>query len=114
MTEVLANVGFGLVVALGLFAICGLLVLAEWTSPRTRRHPEGRRGRIRDDLMVLGPMFPFLSLVATGAFQPELREQTWWTAVLFMVAGLGLGANLLPAVRRARQRVADLYRGPPQ
>ena len=112
--EALADIGFGVVVAMGLIAVCSVVALGEWTSPRARRHPEGRRGRIRDDLMVLGPMLPFLALVTIGAFQPALRDQTWWTAVLFTLAGLGLAANLLPAVRRARQRVSALYKGPAQ
>lgn len=114
MLDVFADITLALVIGLGAIAIVGVLALAEWTSPKSLRHPEGRRGRIRDDLIVLAPMAPFLAMVLTGAFQPDLREQAWWTAAMFSAAGIGLIAQLLPIVRRARQRVSALHRYPSQ
>ena len=114
MTEFFADLGFVVAVTAGLLAFFGVSALAAWTSPKSLRHPDGRAGRFRDEMIALGPLAPFLVLVLTGAFQPDMREQAWWTASMFSVAGAGLLAHLLPVVRRARQRVSALHRYPSQ
>ncbi len=114
MTALLADVLFWIVVAIALAAFVGFVVLAAITGPRARCHPEGWRGAVRDDLILLGPIAPFLIVVAAGAFEPPLRDEAWWTPALFAIAGAGLLAQWLPVVRRARARTAALQRYPSQ
>ncbi|WP_029416240.1 hypothetical protein [Brevundimonas bacteroides] len=114
MTALLADVLFWAVVVIVVAAFVGFLMLAAITGPKARRHPEGWRGAVRDDLIVLGPVAPFLIAVAAGAFEPLLRDQAWWTPTLFAIAGAGLLAQWLPVVRRARARTAALQRYPSQ
>jgi heme/copper-type cytochrome/quinol oxidase subunit 2 len=110
----LADILFWAVVVIGLVAFVGFLALAATTGPKARRHPDGWRGSVRDDLIVLGPIAPFLIVVVIGAFEPPLRDETWWTGALFTIAGIGLLAQWLPVVRRARARTAAFERYPSQ
>ena len=72
-------------------------------------HPGGRKGRLRDELLVVGPVAPMLIMIATGGFLPDLRDQSWWFPVLVTVAVIGFAASfLVPSVRRARARVEAL------
>ncbi|MFC0632337.1 hypothetical protein [Brevundimonas balnearis] len=114
MTALLADILFWAVVAIVVAAFVGVLLLAAITGPRARRHPEGWRGAVRDDLIVTGPIAPFLVIVVIGALEPALRDQAWWTGAMFSIAGAGLLAQWLPVVRRARARIVALQRYPSQ
>jgi hypothetical protein len=114
MTAMLADVLFWTVVLVAGVAIVAFLVLAAVTAPKAKRHPEGWRGSLRDELIALAPLAPFLVLVVVGAVANELRDQTWWTWVLYGLAAAGLAANFLPVVRRARARLTALQRSPAQ
>ena len=109
MTELFANITLGAVIVAGLLMFGGVIFVANMNDPRNRMHPGGRMGRLRDELLVVGPVAPMLAMIAMGGFVPDLRDQSWWFPVLLIAAVLGFAASfLLPPVRSARQRVEAL------
>ena len=114
MTELLANISFGAMMAVGLLLIGGFMLVAVMNEPRNALHPEGRMGRLRDEVLALAGFSPMLAMVTFGAFADDFRDREWWTPVFFGLAGLGFVSMFLPAVRRARGRLAALRSDPPQ
>lgn len=115
MIDLLGNVSFSLVIVGGLVLIGGFMLVASLNNPKNARHPEGRKGRLRDELIVLSTFAPMLVMVLVGAFADHLRETVWWQVIFLGLAGLGLLGTFLPVVRRARQRIVALQpKFPPQ
>ena len=114
MTDLLAHLSLGAALALALLGVSGFLLLANVRDPINARHPGGLRGRLKDELLVVGPVLPFLTFVATGAFMPGLMAEAWSVPALFLIAGAGLTASLSAPVRRARARLAAIRREPAQ
>jgi hypothetical protein len=109
VTGLFADITLGAVIVIGLLMIGGVLFVANVNDPRNALHPNGRMGRLRDELLVVSTIAPFLVMVTGGAVLPSLREANWWMPVFFVVAVTGLAASfLVPPVRRARQRVEAL------
>lgn len=109
MTELFANITLGAVIVAGLVMIGGVIFVANLNDPRNAMHPGGRMGRLRDELLVVGTVAPFLGMIIVGWVFPSLREQIWWFPVLLVVSVICVAASLMaPPVRRARQRVAAL------
>ena len=109
MTELFADITLGTVIVAGLVMIGGVIFVANMNDPRNAMHPGGRMGRLRDELLVVGPVAPMLAMIAMGGFVPDLRDQSWWFPVMVIAAVLGIAASfLVPPVRRARQRVEAL------
>ena len=111
MTELFADITLGAVIVIGLLMIGGVMFVANMNDPRNAMHPSGRMGRLRDELLVVSTIAPFLVMVTVGAFFPVLREANWWMPVFVIVAVGGFAASfLLPPVRRARNRVEALQK----
>lgn len=109
MAALLADITLGTVIVAGLVMIAGVIFAANMNDPRNVMHPGGRMGRLKDELLVVGPVAPMLAMIAMGGFVPDLRDQSWWFPVLVIAAFLGFAASfLVPPVRRARQRVEAL------
>ena len=111
--DLLANISFGAALVAGIVLISGFLLVANLRDTRNARHPGGARGRLRDEMIVLGPVVPMLALLTVGAFRPEVRDADWWLAALVAVTLL-VGVSLTPVVRRARARLSALRWEPAQ
>ena len=110
----IADIGWAAMVGVGLLLVGGLVMIANLYDPRNARHPSGRMGRLRDELLVIGTLLPMLAMVVAGALAPGLRDADMWTPVFFAVAIAGLGASFLPAFTSARRRIAKLHSRPRQ
>ena len=109
MTGMFADITVGAVIVAGLLMFCGVILVANMNDPRNAMHPGGRMGRLRDELLTVGPMAPFLVMIAAGGLFPDLRDGAWWFPVLLAASIIGLAASFLaPPVRRARARVEAL------
>ena len=109
MTELFANITLGTVIVAGLVMIGGVIFVANMNDPRNAMHPGGRRGRLKDELLVVGTVAPFMGMIVVGWVFQTLREQTWWFPVLLVVSVVCITASLMaPPVRRARRRVLAL------
>ena len=109
MTELFADITLGAVIVIGLLMFGGVIFVANMNDPRNAMHPGGGKGRMLDELLVIGPVAPALIMIAGGGFLPDLRDQDWWFPVLVTAAVIGFVATfLLPPVRRARARVEAL------
>ena len=73
MTELLANISFGAMMAVGLLLIGGFMLVAVMNEPRNALHPEGRMGRLRDEVLALAG-YPLLA---------PLHGRGWWQAEVF-------------------------------
>ncbi|WP_425989828.1 hypothetical protein [Brevundimonas sp. TWP2-3-2] len=109
MTELFANITLSAVVIAGLLMIGGVIFVANMNDPRNAMHPGGRKGRMLDEVLVVGPLAPLLVMITVGGFLPDLRDAAWWFPILLGLSIIGFAASfLLPPVRRARKRVEAL------
>ena len=109
MTELFANITLSTVVIAGLLMIGGVIFVANMNDPRNAMHPGGRKGRMLDEVLVVGPLAPLLVMITVGGFLPDLRDAAWWFPILLGLSIIGFAASfLLPPVRRARARVEAL------
>ena len=112
--DLLADISFGAAVVVGIVLISGFLLVANLRDTRNARHPGGARGRLRDEMIVLGPVVPMLAFSLLGAVRPELRDADWWLpALVVVVVFVGAGV-FLPTVRHARARLTALRGEPSQ
>lgn len=112
--DLVAVISYGAAVAVGIMLIGGFLFVANIRDARNARHPGGARGRLRDEMIVLGPVVPMLGFLTVGAFRPELRGAEWWLPALVVFWVFVGGSVFLPAVRRARARLTALRGEPAQ
>ena len=113
MIELFANLSYGLAIAFGLVLIFGFLLVASLTDKRNVRHPGGARGRFKDERISIAPLAPMLGMILTGALMPAMRDQGWWFPILMGGFALSMGGSFLPAVRRAKARIAALRQPEP-
>ena len=90
-----------------------LLVVGFATDAKAVRHPQGRVGLVKDNLMLIGPTVAPLTMLALAELTTLDDSAVWlwlWSAVLVGIVGWAF----LPAQRRARQRLNTVHRYPPQ
>ena len=90
-----------------------LLVVGFSTDAKATRHPEGRLGLVKDNLLLVGPAIAPLTMLALAEFTTLDDTAAWlwmWTVVLVGI----LGWAFMPAQRRARERLTVVHRYPPQ
>jgi hypothetical protein len=114
VTELMSNVSFSVMLAGGMLLFGGGVLVANLNDQRNVMHPGGRSGRLRDELLVMGPIAPLLLMILGGAIAPHLRDASWWFPVLLGLAITGFAVSFSPPGRRARARLQALKGSPPQ
>ncbi|WGM31424.1 hypothetical protein [Brevundimonas sp. NIBR11] len=90
-----------------------LLVVGFSTDAKAVRHPQGRMGLVKDNLLLIAPMIAPLTMLALGELTTLDNGAAWlwmWGAVLVGI----LVWSFAPAQRRARARLTTAHRYPPQ
>ncbi|WP_428149646.1 hypothetical protein [Brevundimonas sp.] len=90
-----------------------LLVVGFSTDAKAVRHPQGRVGLVKDNLLLIGPAIAPVTMLALAELTTLDDSAAWlwmWSAVL---VGILVWA-FMPAQRRARERLNTVHRYPPQ
>lgn len=114
MSGLFGGANVGLIIGLGLVLICALSLVLSLNDPRNAQHPEGRKGRMRDELMVLSTFAPMLAMILIGSAFGHLRDSTWWLPLIGGLALMAVVGTFLPAVARARRRLVVLRGSSPR
>ncbi|HWQ85534.1 hypothetical protein [Brevundimonas sp.] len=89
------------------------LVVTGFATDKVQRHPGGRAGMARDNLLMLAPGGALLAMLAIGQLTTVDDGPAWLWAWVGLVVGV-LSWSALPFSRRARARLSAAHRYPPQ
>lgn len=113
MSETLLTILTTLCVAAGGLLLLTLVVVGFTTDGKAERHPGGRGGLVRDNLLLMAPGAALLAMIAIGELTTLDDGQAWlWLWVAVVVGALAWSA--LPVSGRARARLSVAHRYPPQ
>lgn len=113
MSGALLTILTTLCVAAGGLMLLTLVVAGIATEDKTRRHPGGRGGMVRDNLVLLAPGAMLLAVIALGQLTTLDDGAAWLWVWIGVFVGV-VAWTALPASRRARARLNATHRYPPQ